>query len=79
MESKTDFVTFQDFSRDKHNNHKQCMKWYFEQIGVSNEVRNSRVTKSSYETELLKVTSHFELLPQKFLKKSFFRVTNSTS
>ena len=27
------------------------------------EVRNSRVTKSSYETELQKMTSHFELLP----------------
>ena len=26
------------------------------------EVQNSRVTKSSYETELRKMTSHFELL-----------------
>ena len=31
------------------------------------EVRNSRVTKSSYETELHKMTSHFELLTRKFL------------
>ena len=42
------------------------------------EVRNSRVTKSSSETELRKMTSHFELLTSKFLKKFFFRVTNST-
>ena len=32
-----------------------------------NEVRNSRVTKSSYETELRKMTSHFELLTRKCL------------
>ena len=31
------------------------------------EVRNSGVTKSSYETELRKMTSHFELLTRKFL------------
>ena len=31
------------------------------------EVRNSRVTKSSYETELSKTTSHFELLTRKLL------------
>ena len=67
MESRTDSVTLQDFSRNKHNNHNQCMKWYFEQIVVSNKVRNSRVTKLSYETELRKVTSHFELLTQKSL------------
>ena len=43
------------------------------------DVRNSRVTKSSYETELCKMKSHFELLTRKFLEKFFFRVTNSTS
>ena len=30
------------------------------------EVRNSRVTKSSYETEYRKMTSHFELLTRRF-------------
>ena len=44
-----------------------------------NEVRNSRVTKSSYETELRRMTSYFELLTRKFLQEFFFRVTNSTS
>ena len=34
--------------------------------------------KSSYETELRKMTSHFELLTQKCLQEFFFRVTNST-
>ena len=33
----------------------------------SEEVRNSRVTKSSYETELRKMTLYFELLTRKFL------------
>ena len=31
------------------------------------EVQNSRVTNSSYETELRKMTSHFELLARKCL------------
>ena len=31
------------------------------------EVRNSRIKKSSYEAELRKMTSHFELLTRKFL------------
>ena len=31
------------------------------------EVRNSRVTKSSYEIELHNVTSHTELLTERFL------------
>ena len=44
-----------------------------------NEVRNSRVTKSSYKTDLCKMTSHFELLTRTFLWKLFFRVTNLTS
>ena len=43
------------------------------------EVRNPRVTKSNYETKLHKMMPHFELLTQTFLKKFFFRVTNSTS
>ena len=34
---------------------------------VQMEVRNSRVPKSSYETELRKMTSQFELLTRKFL------------
>ena len=33
----------------------------------SNEVRNSRVTKLSYETKLPKMASHFESLTRKFL------------
>ena len=32
-----------------------------------NEVRNSRVTKSSYETKLRKMTLYFNLLTQQFL------------
>ena len=43
------------------------------------KVRNSRVMKSSYETKLLEMTSHLELLNRKPLQKLFFRVTNSTS
>ena len=34
---------------------------------VLKELRNSRVTKSSYQTELHKMTSDFELLTRKFL------------
>ena len=33
----------------------------------------------SYENELRKMTSHFELLTRNFLHKFIFRVTNSTS
>ena len=37
--------------------------WNNESIDIyKNEVRNSRVTKSSYKIELCKMTSHFELL-----------------
>ena len=43
------------------------------------EVQNSQITKSSNETELRKMTSHFELLTRKCLLKFFFRVTNTTS
>ena len=32
-----------------------------------NEVRNSRVIKSSYETELRKITSYFALITRKYL------------
>ena len=46
---------------------------------IKSEVRNSLVTKSSYETELRKMTSHFGLLTRRFLWKFFFRVTNLTS
>ena len=34
---------------------------------------------SSYEIELCKMMSHFELLTRKLLQKFFFQVTNSTS
>ena len=43
------------------------------------ELRNFQVMKSSYETELRRMTSHFDLLIRKFLQKLFFRVTKSTS
>ena len=43
------------------------------------EVRNSRITKSNYEIESRKMTSHFELLTLKFLQKFFSRVINATS
>ena len=36
------------------------------------EFQNSRVMKSSYGTKLRKVTSHFELLPPKFLIEILF-------
>ena len=51
----------------------------FRKLHYLDEVRTSRVTKSSYETELRKMTSHFELLTRKFLQKLLFRVTNLTS
>ena len=38
-----------------------------EQIADLEKVLNSRVTKSSYETKLHKMTSHFELVIRKFL------------
>ena len=43
------------------------------------EAWNSWVTKSSYQIELRKMTSHFELLTRRVFQKFFFRVTNSTS
>ena len=43
------------------------------------KIRDSQVTKSSYEIELRKMTSHFELLTRTFFQKFFFRVNNSTS
>ena len=53
-----------------------CIKQHLSKF---EEVRNSEVTKSNYETELHKMTSHFELLTEKFSQKVFFRVANSTS
>ena len=42
-------------------------------------ITNSRGSEfSSYEKDLRKITSHFELLTQKLWQKVFFRVTNST-
>ena len=38
-------------------------KKQLERNGI-NEVRNSQVTKSSYETEIRKMTSHVELLTE---------------
>ena len=43
------------------------------------DVQNSRVTKLSYETELGKVTSDFDILTQKFISKLLFQFTNSNS
>ena len=54
------------------------VKFLGENINLE-EVWNSRVTKSSYETELCKMKSHFELILKIFYCKTFFRVTNSTS
>ena len=36
-------------------------------LRLQKEVRNSQVTKSSYETELRKMTSYFELLTRTFI------------
>ena len=41
-------------------------------------VRNPWVTKSSYEIELQKLMSHFELLTRKLWYKLFFQVINLT-
>ena len=38
------------------------------------DVRNSRVTKSSYKTELRKMMSHFEFLTRKFYRNSSFEL-----
>ena len=56
-------------------NEKLC-KIYFRKLFFQKglaffEVPNSRVTKSSYETELRKMTSHFELLIRSRKIKSF--------
>ena len=70
---------------------KLLMSWYMESIekgwskslkGVPTnytEVRNSRVTKSSYKIKLRKMMSHFKLLIWKFVEKFFFQVTDSVS
>ena len=55
-------------------------RWNNERIDIyKNEVRNSRVRNSSWKIELCKMTSHFELLIQKFLFKFFSRVINAMS
>ena len=55
-------------------------RWNNEPIDIyKNEVGNSRVRNLSGKIELCKMTSHFELLIQKFLYKFFSRVTNLTS
>ena len=46
----------------------------FFQYSFRQEVRNSRVKKSVYKTELRKMTSHFELLTRKFFRKSSFEL-----
>ena len=43
------------------------------------EVWNSRVTKSSYEIDLNRMTSNFESLTQKCSYEFFFLVTDSSS
>ena len=61
------------------NNLTYCLIYFCcSSVLLITEVRNSQVTKLSYETELRKMTSHFELLTRKCLQKFFFRVTNST-
>ena len=42
------------------NQNQLTLKDYLEKKTVSIEVQNSRVTKSNYEIELRKMTSHFE-------------------
>ena len=46
---------------------------------AESDIQNSRVMKSSYETELCKMTSHFELLTRSRKIKLTLRVTNSKS
>ena len=58
--------------------HNQLTKWFYQIHELLHEVWNSRVTKSSVEAELRKMTSHSELLTRKCLQKFFFRVNNST-
>ena len=44
---------------------------FTEVIDKTREVRNSQVKKSSHETELRKIPSHFELLTQNFFIETF--------
>ena len=46
-------------------------------LGRKGEVRNSRVMKSGYETELRKMTSHFELLTLFFFSPLMYNHTTS--
>ena len=63
----------------KDNQKKAYQLFGFSLLGFETEVRNSRITELSYEIELRKMTSHFELSTRIFLQKFFVRVTNSTS
>ena len=50
-------------------------RWNNESIDIyKNEVWNARFTKSSYKTELCKMTSHFESLTQNFYIDSSFEL-----
>ena len=70
----TTCINFSDGEMEKKIN----KNWYTGTILMDlSEVRNSQVTKSSYEIKLHKMASHFEILTRTFLQKFIFRVTNS--
>ena len=50
------------------------LKLFFENVLAFMEVQNYRVTKSSYKTELRKMTLHFELLTRKFYRNLPFEL-----
>ena len=54
------------------------MDWFLYDNGLRHESVKRDSEFSSFKIELRKMTSHFELLTQNFLKKLFFRVTEST-
>ena len=56
-----------NFELDLHTHYWDANNESFAKATGKVEVRNSWVTKSSYETELCKMTSHFELLTRKCL------------
>ena len=71
---------FLNYMFDTHDVTSNLRRWNNESIDIyKNEILNARFTKSSYKIELWKMTSHFELLSQKFLYRFFYGVTNSTS
>ena len=77
---KKNMKKFSNYMFDTHDVTCNLRRWNNESIDIyKNEVWNARFTKSSYKSELWKMTSHFESLTQKFLHRFFFRVTNSTS